>query len=180
MAGRSKSKAVATRPEPIRNQRTVRRSRAKGKAYGELMLVASEQGVKRRSGQSAADVLQECLDRAVGGMRYAASEVDKLQPEEFWVRKFDAQGNALVEPNKWYQLELTCREEVERLADIMSKLGIEERRVQVEEAKAALMVAAVREAARDAGLSPGDVRKLGAALRSRVEAMAAAGQAVAA
>lgn len=114
-------------------------------------------------------MLQECLERAVGGMRYAASEVDKLSPEEFWVERIDAQGNRLVEPNKWYQLEQDARAEVERLAGMMAQLGIAERQVRVEEAKAALIVAAIRDAAREAGLSGAQMRALGSGLRKRLE-----------
>lgn len=121
------------------------------------------------TGGGMAEVMQECLDRAVGGMRYAASEVDKLEPDEFWVSKYDAQGNRLTEPNKWYQLELTCREEVERLAGMMAQLGLAERAVRVEEAKAALVLSAIRDAARDAGLSQTQMRALGAGLRDRLE-----------
>jgi hypothetical protein len=101
-------------------------------------------------------------------MRYAASEVDKLSPDEFWVQKVDAQGNTLVEPNKWYQLEERCREEVGKLAGLMSQLGIAERQVQVEEARAMLVVAAIRDAARDAGLTQAQTRALGSALRTRL------------
>lgn len=171
MAGTPKKRAKAVATAPVTNQRTRRTRARKSAAYKDLMVRASEQGVTRKAGQTAADVLQEVLDRAVGGMRYAASEVDKLTPEKFWVTKTDAQGNVLTEPNKWYQLEQACRAEVQSLAGLMSELGIAERAVRVEEAKAALMIAAVRDAAREAGLNAGQVRALGSALRSRLEAL---------
>lgn len=136
------------------------------------MEVASEVGMSVRPGMSSAEVLQECLDRVVGGMRYAASEVDKLSPDEFWVYKIDAQGNRLTEPNKWYQLEVQCREEVERLAGMMSQLGIAERQVQVEEARAVLIISAIRDAAREAGIPQKQVRALGQGLRERLEVAA--------
>jgi hypothetical protein len=132
------------------------------------MLASAEPATYGRPGASTADVLQEVLDRAVGGMRYAASEVDKLSPDEFWVHKVDAQGNTLAEPNKWYQLEVAARAEVERIAGLMSQLGIAERLVQVEEAKATLIIAAIRDAARDAGLDNTSIRKLGSALRGKL------------
>lgn len=166
MAGHTKSRAVATAP----NQRTRKRRNARSRAYGELIQIAAAKGVTAQAGQSSADMLQEVLDRAVSGMRYAASETDKLTPEEFWVSKIDAQGNVLVEPNKWYQLEVQCRAEVERLAGLMSQLGIAERAVRVEEARATLVVAAIRDAARDAGLSQKQMRALGAGLRERLAA----------
>lgn len=132
------------------------------------MIAAAETGLTRRAGQSSAEILQEVLDRAVGGMRYAASEVDKLAPEEFWVSKIDAQGNVLHEPHKWYQLEVQCRAEVERLAGLMSQLGIAERQVQVEEARAVLIIGAIREAAREAGIEPGKVKVMGQKLRDKL------------
>lgn len=174
MAGRAKHRNLAVATDPVSNQRTRKRTARNRSAYGDLMLVAAEQGMSRRAGQSNADILQEVLDRAVSGMRYAASETDKLTPDEFWVRKYDAQGNVLVEPNKWYQLERECREEVERLAAVMAQLGIEERHVQVEEARAVLIVSAIRDAAREAGIPPAKIRALGAGLRERLEGEVAA------
>jgi len=139
-----------------------------------LIKMYGQEAGQRAADTTVATALQECLERATGNMRYAASEVDKLGPDEFWVEKFDAQGNRLVEPNKWYQLEAECRAEVEKLAGMMAGLGIAERMVQVEEAKAALLVAAIRDAAREAGLNGAQVRKLGSALRARLESGEAA------
>lgn len=147
----------------------------KSTVYAEAVLAASRQGMTVQAGTSTADVLQEVLDRAVGGMRYAASEVDKLSPDELWVKYHDDDGNVTnVRMHKWYRLEVECRQEVMKLAGMMQSLGIAERAVRVEEAKAALMVAAVRDAAREAGLSAGQVRALGSALRNRLESMSEA------
>lgn len=133
------------------------------------MASAAAEGYVRTSGTSSSQALQEVLDRAVGAWRYAAEKADLVQEDEFWVSKVDAQGNTLVEPNKWAQLEIQARQEVAELAGLMSKLGLAERAVRVEEARAALVIGAIRDAARDAGIPAGQVKALGAALRERLE-----------
>lgn len=167
MAGRQKLKPVSDRS--LTNQRT-RRTRARNrKLYGEAMQLAAADGLKRPTGVTVTDVLQECLERATGALRFAAAEVDKLDGDEFWVRKVDAQGNTLVEPNKWYQLEQACRVEVEELATKMLGLDIDSRLAAVEEARAMLMFRAVAEAAKKVGMTPVQIRELGGALRSELE-----------
>lgn len=66
-------------------------------------------------------------------------------------------------------MEREARIEVEKLASMMTQLGIAERVVRVQEAQATLVIAAVREAAIDAGLSHDQVRSLGASLRDRLD-----------
>lgn len=78
------------------------------------------------------------------------------------------QGPDLITRHRYSLMEEEARREIEKLAAMMTQLGIAERVVRVEEAKAALMVAAVREAAIAAGIPPDMVRSLGAALRERV------------
>lgn len=79
------------------------------------------------------------------------------------------QGPDVVELHRYLRMEREARVEVEKLAAMMTQLGIAERVVRVEEAKAALLIAAVRDAAMEAGFDHDDVRKLGEALRHRVE-----------
>jgi hypothetical protein len=172
MAGRRKGTNNSSgTPARKTNQRT-RRSRTENRElYGELCALAAAQGaehIARAAGVTAPQIMQELLERATAHWRYATAKVDDLPPEKFWRAKTDAHGNHLVEPHPWYKLEQAARAELEDLTAKMVQLGLAERAVQVEEAKAALMVAAVRDAARDAGLSTTDVRKLGAALRARV------------
>jgi hypothetical protein len=169
MAGHQKSKPVADRS--LVNQGTRRRKARNRKLYGEAMKLAAADGMTRPTGVTVTDVLQECLERATGGLRFAAAEVDKLKGDDFWVQKVDAQGNVLVEPNKWYQLEQACRAEVEELATKMLSLDIDSRLAAVEEARAMLMFRAVVEAAKKVGLDPATVRALGSALRGELEAI---------
>jgi hypothetical protein len=129
---------------------------------------------------STADALQQCLDRAVALWRFAAAQVDALTmlqsdmpdpdaAEEFWEVETGPNGATTVVPNRWYRMETDARAEVERLAGMMTQLGIAERTVKIEEAKAVLMVAAIRDAALAAGIPPDSVRELGIQLRARLE-----------
>lgn len=155
----------------------MKRRNLKRATFREAMLIAAEGGMKVPEYNSVPDLLGEVLARAVGGMRYAASEVDKVPVDEFWVRKIDAQGNVLVEPNKWYQLELACRGEVAELADLYARLDLDRRRVELEEAEAALWAGVIREAARRSGLKPAQQRQL---LRALDEVIEGSGEEVAA
>lgn len=166
MPGQPRTRQIASRRKRITNDAR----KARSVAYAELVRDAAELGVERPTGTTAGAVLQEVLDRTVGHYRYAASEVDKLTLQEFWVHGVDDVGNTIVEPNKWYKLESELRAEIVRLASRMEDLGLAERQVQLEEARAALVVAAIRDAAREAGLNQAQMRKLGQGLRSRLEA----------
>lgn len=114
---------------------------------------------------SLPDVLDECLRRAVGDMRFAGSHVDHLPVEEFWVDRIDAQGNRLVEPHPWIQLEHAVRTEVVDIAARLSGLDLDERRVAIAEAQAALLQRALQVALEKVGLTPDQRKMLGPALR---------------
>jgi hypothetical protein len=88
-----------------------------------------------------------------------------VSTDKFWVRYYDAQGNIRVEPNKWFVLERAMREEAVKLATKMVELGLAERAVAVEEAKAVMVAQAVRAAAEAAGLAPLQIERLGEELR---------------
>lgn len=78
------------------------------------------------------------------------------------------QGPDVIQDHRWYTREQEARKEIEKLAAMMTQLGIAERVVRVREAEAALLVAAVRDAAMSIGLGNDQIRALGAALRDRV------------
>lgn len=79
------------------------------------------------------------------------------------------QGPDIIQPHRYLVMEREARIEVEKLAAMMTQLGIAERVVRVQEAQATLIVAAVREAAIEAGLSHDQVRALGSSLRDRLD-----------
>jgi hypothetical protein len=133
-----------------------------------LILAARQEVERKRSATrlraDPVEVLQEILDGAVSDLRFAQSKVDALPDDE--VFRATAQG---VLPNEWIRLRDRYRDELERMTNNMVRAGIADRAVKVSEARAALMVAAVQDAALEAGISGDQVRALGVALRRRVE-----------
>jgi hypothetical protein len=158
-----------------------RRSKERSRIFRELVHVAAEQGASIHLGISTADALQECLDRAVALLRFASNQIDNLlidAPDDLANLGYEEdplfevitnpQGPDTLLPHRYLKMEEEARREVEKLAAMMTQLGIAERVVRVEEAKAALIVAAIRESALEAGISHDQVRLLGAALRRRL------------
>ncbi len=157
------------------------RARAKSKqrsaVFRDLLEIADAQGIYVRTGTSTGDALQRCLDRAVALWEFAATQTDSFALDS---DTSDEDGGGFFEiqllpggasewiPNKWYRVEREARQDIERLAGMMTQLGIAERHVRIQEAQAALMVAHIREAAIETGLDPDQVRLLGEALRRRV------------
>jgi hypothetical protein len=151
------------------------------------MRYASRNELEIPRGISTVEALQLCLDRAVAHLHVAMEKVDTLLIEDdakipeayggavggrMFAAHFVGEGGTLVyEPHPWYQVEAQCRQEVERLAGMMAKLGIADRMVKVEEAKATLMIQAIRDSAVAAGIPPDQVKALGAELRERVATM---------
>jgi hypothetical protein len=135
------------------------------------MLVARDHGAEIAIGPdvSVGEILAWSLRRVHIAMLFAARQADERQLEQFWVQKVDAWGNVLVEPNKWFQLERQLREEATRLAARMVDLGLAERLVAMEEAKAVMVAQAVRTAAEAAGLSPTQITRLGEEIRKGLE-----------
>lgn len=162
-----------------------RKTEVRSRIFRELVHIAAEQGHTIPLGVSTADALQECLDRAVALYRFAASQVDAIHrpdssdtealsnlpiaEDPLFVVIPNPQGPDVIVPHRYLQMEREARQEVEKLAAMMTQLGIAERVVRVREAEAALLVGAIREAAIDAGLDNDTVRRLGEALRQRVE-----------
>lgn len=161
------------------NRSTISRSKERSQVFRDLLSIADAQGIYVRTGVSTGDALQRCLDRAVALWEFAASQTDAVavapdpnSPDGTGGGFFELQllpgGASEYVPNKWYRVEREARLDIEKLAGMMTQLGIAERQVRIQEAQAALFVAQIREAAIEAGLSPSDVRSLGEALRRRV------------
>lgn len=160
------------------NRSTSRKSRERSQVFRQLLEIADAQGIYVRTGVSTGDALQRCLDRAVALWEFAATQTDNVAMDSDPTS--DDEGGGFFEillgpggasewvPNKWYRVEREARLDIERLAGMMTQLGIAERHVRIQEAQAALFVASVREAAIQAGISPQQVRLLGEALRDRV------------
>lgn len=156
-----------------------RKREVRSRIFRELVLIAAEQGASIPLGISTGEALQQCLDRAVALWRFAASQVDQLdiaddpnvsvEEDGFFEVMENPQGPDIVTVNRWYAMEREARLEIEKLAAMMTQLGIAERVVRVEEAKAALLIAAVREAAMEAGLDHDQIKLLGAKMREKIE-----------
>lgn len=160
-----------------------RKSETRRRIFRELVDIAAAQGASISLGVSTADALQECLDRAVALYRFAADQVDNLYADipSDNLSNLDTtedplfevipnpQGPDVIQPHRYVLMEREARTEIEKLAAMMTQLGIAERVVRVHEAQAALMIAAVRESAIEAGIPHEQVRLLGQALRRRVE-----------
>lgn len=118
-----------------------------------------------------ADALQEVLDRAVSMLRVVGSNADEVKEDEMTV--MTAFGPI---ENMWLRLERDLRQEVGALAARMVQIGIADRAVKVQEAKAVLLVQAIQAAAREVGIPRDKVKALGPALRTNLELMSGEGE----
>lgn len=155
--------AVAEKPR-TRGGKRERRS------MGKLMSAIDAYDVPRSKGVSTEDAWKVAFERLHGQWIFVCSMADKVRGESFWVSKLDAQGNLLVEPNKWFQLEERMRLQLVEMVETAQRFGLAERMVAVTEARQVLVAQAVRDAAIDAGLGPEQVASLGNSLRKRLEA----------
>lgn len=148
---------------------------AKGKAVadvGEAISLVVENGGANLAvapNTSTGEMLAWALRRVHACMMWAGQQGDAVPADEFWVKYWDAQGNVRVEPNKWFQLEKAMREEATKLAARMQELGLAERAVALEEAKAIMVAQAVRAAAEAAGIPDDQIQRLGEELRKGLE-----------
>jgi hypothetical protein len=140
--------------------------------------MAVEAGFPRPLNVTTGQALQEALDRAVQLWRFADSQLDLVDMEideetgealGFFEELPGPGGSVVVQPNRWYELAMTARRDVEKLAGMMTQLGIAERHVKVEEARAVLVIAAIKEAAMEAGLDNDTIKLLGEKLRSKLD-----------
>lgn len=166
MAGRGKGPLAAIASPHTRNQRSRKRQKDNRRTIRELKELTDLYDVQSPLEiGTLPDVLDECLRRAVGDMRFAGAHVDALAAEDFWVDRIDAQGNRLVEPHPWIQLEKATRTEVVDIAARLAGLDLDERRVAIAEAQAALLQRALTYALNQIGLTKDQRAKLGPALR---------------
>lgn len=141
--------------------------------------MAEERGLPAPRGVSTGQAMQEALDRAVQMWRFAQDQLNRVTVtthydddgpmEGFFEERKGPGGSTVIVPSRWYTLEVEARRDVEKLAGMMTQLGIAERSVRVDEARAALVIASIKDAAIEAGLDNDQVRALGMALRSRLE-----------
>lgn len=172
MAGKTGLKPVpnmaATKDLTRTNRRTATKRRRNAMLLGEALEIASTYDIAIVTGNAVVDVLQQVLDRCMDHWRLACKEVDGLEMDERLVVRIDEQGNRLVEPHIWIQYEQMLRAELTDLAIRMGHLGVDERRVRVQEAQIELLGRAVLAAAHFIGLDVNQQKQLGAALRDEL------------
>lgn len=148
-----------------RKKRIARRQRREEMLWVEALDMASTYEIPITRGNNIVDVLQTLLDRLMDQWKLVCKIVDGLPRKEWLFEAVDEQGNRVYTPNVWMQYEQSLRQELMDLSLRMGHLGVDERRVRVQEAQMELLGRALQAAAHNAGLSAGDQRKLGAALR---------------
>lgn len=153
-----------------REQRKAKNKRRQSLLWGEALEIAKTYDIPVTTGNSLVVVLQTVLDRLMDKWRMVCQRVDQLPQEEWLSSKVDAEGNVLVEPNIWIQYEATLRAELADLALRMGHLGVDERKVRVQEAQIELLGRAVAAATRRAGLDPETTRTVGQYLREELAA----------
>jgi hypothetical protein len=110
-----------------------------------------------------AQALQWQVNRLMDLCRHAASKVDELPEDELTIMTQFGPVD-----HHWVRLEGRYRQELGALCVQVERVGLAERLVRLEEAKAQLLVRAITEAAREVGISRDKVRKLGPALRTQL------------
>lgn len=130
------AKREARRAWSDRQKKIKRNVRLKNKRLlGELADMRARVAPHETPPRSTEQMLDDLRHRAYAMWRFAAAEVDRLHPDDFWAKRYDAQGNIIVEPHRWIQYEAACRAELEELGIKLIGLGLEERRVRLEEAQ---------------------------------------------
>jgi hypothetical protein len=132
-------------------------------------------------GMDRGQLIEELTGRALAIWRWAASEVDKLGPDEFWVPKLAGTGRVIgTEPHHRHTLERAAAEEVERLVALAENLGLADRLLKLEEQQSAAVGHALRAACAKIGMSADEQRELALALRDELTPMTRAREMVAA
>lgn len=109
---------------------------------------------------SPAEALQWLVNRVVDQLKHAAHEADSLAVEEM-----EIMGPFGPIPNVWIRLEADLRKELAGLAINMERVGLAERLVSLQEARAALIVQALTAAAEECGIPRSQLRSIAPAFR---------------
>lgn len=163
-------------PANINETRKSKRRRARNRLmYQEAISFASELGIELAPSEPIPDVMEKIFRRTHALWLHAATEVDRLDPDapagdqdSIWTYKYDENGNKIVGPSRWIQLENALRSELFEQAAVATKLNLDEAHVRVEAAKLEVLSTALRNAVKAAGVPEELQRKIGAALRSEL------------
>lgn len=153
-----------------------------GKKKRRLLHQARQEAARQAEGvrldADPAVALQEVLDRSLVMMRYAASQADELDSDSLFVSGWTGgeNGSFAKVPHEWLRLEADLRQEVATLAGRMVQLGIADRAVALEEAKAAILINAILAAARKSGIARDQIKALGPAIREELQTITGAAE----
>ena len=152
--------------------------------YHEAVSLAADLGIELAAPEPVADVMEKVFRRTHALWLHAATEVDRLdpdapagKPDSLWTYKFDENGNKIVEPSKWIQMESALRQELFEQAAVATKLNLDEAHVRIEGAKLELLARALSAAVKKADVPEDMQRRIGAALRQELATIEGTGTA---
>lgn len=110
------------------------------------------------------EALQWIVNRVFDQLKYAARKADEL--DEGQVEERTDYGPI---PGQWIRMEERLRLELSSLCVNVERVGLAERMVRIQEARALLIVQALTEAAAEAGIPRAKLKQIGPAFRRRLE-----------
>lgn len=171
MAGQPRSRAAATKGlETHKSAKAKAKRRRNKRLLRELIAVAEPWSFEPPTGVGNAELWDELLGHAVAFMRFAHEQATGLERDQFWVYKVDAQGNMLIEPHAWIQYAQATRAEVMEIKARMEQLGIDAKRLELNEATAEAFVNFFNTVVEQLKLTGEQRKTLIAAMRSYKEA----------
>lgn len=119
----------------------------------------------------AGEALQWILDRVMDQLKYAAKQADALPEDELEV--MTAFGPI---PHQWVRAEERLRLELGSLAVNVERVGLAERMVRLQEARALLIIQALTESLVEAGVPRSKLKEVGPAFRRRLALIEGGGE----
>lgn len=110
------------------------------------------------------EALQWIVNRVFDQLKYASTKADAL-PED----KLEVVTAFGPMPHQWVRAEERLRIELASLCVNVERVGLAERMVRIQEARALLIVQALTEAAAEAGIPRAKLKQIGPAFRRRLQ-----------
>lgn len=114
------------------------------------------------------EILQWMVNRIADQLRYAAAKVDALPEDELEITTPFG-----VLPHQWVRLEERLRQELTTLCINVERVGLAERMVRIQEARALLIIRALEETLRELGIPKAKLKQVGPLFRQRLLAIEA-------
>jgi hypothetical protein len=170
MAGRSNNGKT---PKPLtRKQQAARKVRKRSLQQAIELAKDAELNLNRpRRPVSTTEIMDELTLRVHDLWLWVQNHTNEINEPDFWIKGRDYNGNIYVEPEKWFQLERSLREELFEMTRQMTALDIDERRIRVEELQLSVLGRALQAALRDANVDAQTQKVIGARLRQHIAAI---------